>query len=107
MGYPHEAVLYHLVPVYNHPDCLEWLVSNLRETGMHTLMVNDGSDANCSDLLRRISDREQWITLIERERNGVRAQQLKRGCGRPRWATLTLCNWMPMVSTTWLIFPTY
>lgn len=68
-----------IVPVYNHPDCLEWLVSNLRETGMHTLMVNDGSDANCSDLLREISAREPWITLIERENNGGKGAAVKTG----------------------------
>lgn len=68
-----------VVPVYNHPGCLEWLVSNLRETGLHTLMVNDGSDVICSDLLRGICDREQWTTLIERESNGGKGAAVKTG----------------------------
>lgn len=68
-----------VVPVYDHPHCLEWLVSSLRETGLDTLMVNDGSDAICSNLLRDISDREPWITLIERESNGGKGAAVKTG----------------------------
>lgn len=54
-------------------------MSHLRETGLHTLMVNDGSNAGCSNLLRDISAREQWITLIERESNGGKGAAVKTG----------------------------
>jgi glycosyltransferase involved in cell wall biosynthesis len=55
------------------------LVANLRDTGLHTFLVNDGSDAVCSDLLRDISYREPWITLIERKSNGGKGAAVKTG----------------------------
>lgn len=61
-------------------------MSNLRETGLHTLMINDGSDADCSELLRKVSAREEWITLIERERNGGKGAAVKTGL----WAAAEL-----------------
>lgn len=68
-----------VVPVYNHPDCLEWLVSRLRELELHTFMINDGSDAVCSELLRKICNREQWLTLVERHSNGGKGAAVKTG----------------------------
>lgn len=68
-----------VVPVYNHPGCLPWLVSNLRDTGLHTFLVNDGSDSHCSDLMRDICAVEPWITLIERDINGGKGAAVKTG----------------------------
>lgn len=68
-----------LVPVYNHPDSLLWLVEGLQVTGLHTLLVNDGSDQRCTNLLRKIDASHEWITLIEREANGGKGAAVKTG----------------------------
>jgi len=68
-----------LVPVYNHPDCLAWLIAGLQETGVHTLLVNDGSEQLCTNLLREIDASYEWITLLERESNGGKGAAVKTG----------------------------
>jgi glycosyltransferase involved in cell wall biosynthesis len=68
-----------LVPVYNHPGSLPWLVSGLQALGLQTLLVNDGSDQGCTDLLREIDADQDWVTLIERETNGGKGAAVKTG----------------------------
>jgi glycosyltransferase involved in cell wall biosynthesis len=65
--------------VYNHPDCLPWLVAGLQGTGLQTLLVNDGSDQRCTDLLREIDAGQDWITLLERDANGGKGAAVKTG----------------------------
>lgn len=44
-----------VIPVYNHPNYLEALVQYLNEFQLPIIMVNDGSDIECTTLLRDIS----------------------------------------------------
>lgn len=68
-----------LVPVYDHPDCLPWLVEGLQSIGLHTLLVNDGSGQRCTARLREIDAMYDWITLVEREVNGGKGAAVKTG----------------------------
>jgi polyprenyl-phospho-N-acetylgalactosaminyl synthase len=68
-----------IVPVYNHPDTLPWLLTGLKESGLHTLFVNDGSDQRCTDIMRKIAAQYGWITLIERNINGGKGAAVKTG----------------------------
>ena len=68
-----------LIPVYNHADALRDVISRISILGIHCLLVNDGSDARCSDIMRDISKNHSWIGLIEREQNGGKGAAVKTG----------------------------
>lgn len=68
-----------IVPVYNHPSRLEWLVGRLEKTGLPILLVNDGSDADCSRLMLDLAKGQENITLIERDYNGGKGAAVKSG----------------------------
>lgn len=68
-----------IVPVYNHPDSLGVLVAGLASFDVPTLLINDGSDDNCTRRLRQIDRDHAWITLIERSQNGGKGAAVKTG----------------------------
>jgi polyprenyl-phospho-N-acetylgalactosaminyl synthase len=68
-----------LIPVYDHPDCLGELIRGLSVTGLHCLLVNDGSAAHCSQLMRDIAGELPWVSLVERARNGGKGAAVKTG----------------------------
>lgn len=68
-----------LVPVFNHADGVARLVPALKELGLPTFLVNDGSDQPCTCLLRDIAAAEPWITLLERGENGGKGAAVKTG----------------------------
>lgn len=68
-----------LVPVYDHPDTLAAMMAGLAATGRHCLLVNDGSSARCTQLLRQLADENDWISLVERRENGGKGAAVKTG----------------------------
>ncbi len=68
-----------LIPVYEHPDCLETIVAQLATTGLDCLFVNDGSGSHCSQVMRDISQKHDWIILLERGENGGKGAAVKTG----------------------------
>lgn len=68
-----------LLPVYDHPDCLADVVNSLSATGLHCLLVNDGSALRCSQVIREIAREHKWVSLIEREKNGGKGAAVKTG----------------------------
>lgn len=60
-----------IIPVYNHQEAIVPVVEALKPFGLPCFLVNDGSSAHCSAVLRRIANQEKgWITLYERDLNG-------------------------------------
>ncbi len=55
------------------------LVLGLKDAGLHTFLVNDGSDIYCTNLLRKITASEDWVSLIERSTNGGKGAAVKAG----------------------------
>jgi len=68
-----------LIPVYNHPDKLPALMHRLSSTGLATFLVNDGSNAHCSAVMRQLADDDSNVTLIELERNSGKGAAMKAG----------------------------
>jgi len=68
-----------IVPVYNQPDRLDWLLKRLVQTGLHIFLINDGSDESCSQFMRDLSAGTEHLTLIERKRNGGKGAAVKNG----------------------------
>ncbi|HEY8094741.1 MAG TPA: glycosyltransferase family 2 protein [Methylobacter sp.] len=60
-----------IIPVYNHEAAIPHVLVKLKNFGIPTLLVNDGSSALCSQILADCVEREpNWLTLIHRSENG-------------------------------------
>jgi glycosyltransferase involved in cell wall biosynthesis len=69
-----------IIPVYNHQEAIVHVVVALKPFGLPCYLVNDGSSAQCSAVLRHIAEQEKdWITLYERERNGGKGAAVMDG----------------------------
>lgn len=69
-----------VIPVYNHPHYLEALVSHLAQFQLPAILVNDGSERDCTDLLRRLAqENESWIYLVEHEQNKGKGEAVITG----------------------------
>ncbi len=58
-----------VVPVYEHGDGAAALADKLVTFGMPTIVVNDGSAAATTAILRRLAERHDWIQLLAHETN--------------------------------------
>lgn len=70
-----------LIPVFDHPDGLAAMVDDLASTGLHCLLINDGSGVECTERMREMAAHHGWITLVERDRNGGKGAAMKVGIG--------------------------
>lgn len=68
-----------LIPIYQHKDEIGGVVAALRPFELPCLIVNDGSGAATGEVLRELAERNSWLTLAHRERNGGRGAALKTG----------------------------
>lgn len=69
-----------VVPVYNHQDAINLVVEALKPLGLFCFLINDGSSAECSAILKQISQQEsQWLNLFERIENGGKGAAVKDG----------------------------
>ena len=68
-----------VIPVYNHPHYLNALVEHLERYQLPIIMVNDGSDVECSDLLRKITQEHSCVDLIEHSQNLGKGQAVITG----------------------------
>jgi glycosyltransferase involved in cell wall biosynthesis len=60
-----------IIPVYNHEHAIAQVIARLKGYGMPCLLVNDGSSVACSKVLEeRASQEANWLTLINRAKNG-------------------------------------
>jgi glycosyltransferase involved in cell wall biosynthesis len=60
-----------IIPVYNHEAAIPQVLAKLKDFGIPTLLVNDGSSALCSQILAGCVELEpDWLTLINRPENG-------------------------------------
>ena len=60
-----------IIPVYNHEAAISHVLAKLKNFGIPTLLVNDGSSALCSQVLADCVEHEtDWLALINRLENG-------------------------------------
>lgn len=60
-----------IIPVYNHHEAIIHVVEALRRFDVPCFLVNDGSSAPCTLVLRQIAATEKsWLVLHERPHNG-------------------------------------
>ncbi|MCG8316631.1 MAG: glycosyltransferase family 2 protein [Pseudomonadales bacterium] len=58
-----------LIPVYNHKDVLEHILSKLQPFGIPCLMVNDGSELACRDEMERLAHIYDWVSVHHLQQN--------------------------------------
>ncbi|MDI1231412.1 MAG: glycosyltransferase family 2 protein [Methylobacter sp.] len=59
-----------IIPVYNHEAAIPQVLAKLKNLGIPTILVNDGSSALCSQILVDCVEREaDWLSLINRVEN--------------------------------------
>lgn len=69
-----------IIPVYNHQEAIPQVLAQLKPFGLLSYLVNDGSSAPCTLVLREIAERETgWIRLMERDQNGGKGAAVKDG----------------------------
>ena len=54
-----------VIPVYNHPNTIAEVVRAIRNAQYDCLLVNDGSNEQCSQLLRELSQQDERVILAE------------------------------------------
>lgn len=73
-----------VIPVYNHPHYLADLVKHLDQFQCPIILVNDGSHAECTAILRQLDQQYAQIALIEHVENKGKGQAVITGL---RYAT--------------------
>ncbi|QQN38912.1 glycosyltransferase family 2 protein [Acinetobacter sp. CS-2] len=68
-----------VIPVYNHPHYIEALVTHLDQFQMPIILVNDGSDAACTQLLHDIAAKHSLVDLVEHTHNQGKGQAVITG----------------------------
>jgi len=68
-----------VIPVYNHPHYLAALLSHLSTFDLPIIMVNDGSDAACTALLRQLAADNPQVDLMEHAQNLGKGQAVITG----------------------------
>ncbi|OTG73095.1 glycosyl transferase [Acinetobacter sp. ANC 4218] len=68
-----------VIPVYNHPHYIEALVAHLDQFQMPIILVNDGSDVACTQLLHDIVLKHPRVDLVEHTHNQGKGQAVITG----------------------------
>jgi glycosyltransferase involved in cell wall biosynthesis len=68
-----------LIPVYNHEKPLPGIVARLAAYQLPCLLVDDGSEASCAEVIRGLSAQYAWVQSIRLELNQGKGVALKAG----------------------------
>ena len=68
-----------VIPVYNHPHYLEALIGHLNAFELPIIMVNDGSQDECTTVLRKLAAAHTLVDLVEHEVNQGKGQAVTTG----------------------------
>lgn len=58
-----------IIPVYNHEKPLAGVIKQLKPYNISCLLIDDGSEQNCADIIQEISQRETWVSAITHPQN--------------------------------------
>lgn len=68
-----------IIPVYNHPDKLQYLMATFSEMNLPVIMVDDGCDTNCRDRLEQLEQENARMTLQTHASNQGKGAAIKTG----------------------------
>ena len=78
-----------IIPVYNHPDKLQHLMTTFNQMSLPVIMVNDGSDTNCRDRLVQLEKKNEQMTLQTHASNQGKGAAIKTGLETAKKAGFT------------------
>lgn len=78
-----------IVPVYNHPDKLQHLVATFSEMNLSVIMIDDGSDENCRQVLAQLAQENAHMTLQTHSSNQGKGAAIKTGIQMAQMAGFT------------------
>ncbi|WEH91303.1 glycosyltransferase family 2 protein [Acinetobacter soli] len=68
-----------IVPVFNHPHHLDQLVATLDQFDLQIILINDGSDAHCTQKMRELDQKYIKVHLLEHPYNQGKGQAVITG----------------------------
>ncbi|MDD2759401.1 MAG: glycosyltransferase family 2 protein [Methylomonas sp.] len=68
-----------LIPVYNHEGPLPDIVRRLAPYGLPCILVDDGSEPGCADVIRGLAERHTWVETIRHPENRGKGGAVKTG----------------------------
>ncbi|WP_180045230.1 MULTISPECIES: glycosyltransferase family 2 protein [Acinetobacter] len=68
-----------VIPVYNHPHYIQALLEHLNDFALPVIVVNDGSDAECTQLLHILDQQCEHVILVEHAMNQGKGQAVMTG----------------------------
>nr|WP_228130605.1 glycosyltransferase family 2 protein [Acinetobacter genomosp. 15BJ] len=68
-----------VIPVYNHPHYLTDLVEYLEQFQYPIILVNDGSNAECTAILHQLAQQYSLVDLVEHQTNQGKGQAVITG----------------------------
>lgn len=71
-----------VIPVYNHPHYIQALLEHLNQFALPIIVVNDGSDEVCSQLLRTLATAFKHVVLLEHVLNQGKGQAVMTGLNK-------------------------
>lgn len=74
-----------LIPVYNHEHAIEHTLADVLEYGFNVLLVDDGSDQSCAEVLQALAEKHtDRVTLLRLPSNGGKGAAVKAGLKKLR-----------------------
>ncbi|OTG96201.1 glycosyl transferase [Acinetobacter sp. ANC 3832] len=71
-----------VIPVYNHPYYLQTLIEHLDTFHLPIIVVNDGSELDCSEILKQLDQQFPNMVLVEHESNQGKGQAVITGLNK-------------------------
>ncbi|MDR7088789.1 glycosyltransferase family 2 protein [Cellvibrio fibrivorans] len=68
-----------IIPVFNHPHKITGLVKRLRDYSLPVILVDDGSEASCAQLLDKIATEQTQVTLLRLAQNAGKGTAVCQG----------------------------
>lgn len=68
-----------LIPVYNHEHAMPIVIERVRALGLDCLMVNDGSNADCTRVLVQLAEQDEHVFLVQHSHNQGKGAAFKTG----------------------------
>jgi len=68
-----------VVPVYNHHQCLVQTIASIRHHNLSVIMVDDGSNNTCKNIMKHLAANDDKVLLVTRTVNGGKGAAVKTG----------------------------
>jgi glycosyltransferase involved in cell wall biosynthesis len=78
-----------IIPVYNHEEAITPTVKALQQYDVPCILVNDGSNEKCTQVLEDLDKTYSWVSLIQHTENQGKGAAVKTGLHAAQQASYT------------------